>query len=236
MPPQQNNNANQTGVAILLNLVQAVNGLNQTESAGGVNIVTALDAINTTLGMSGGGVTSVSGTAHRITSTGGLAPVIDIAGDYVGQSSITTVGTLTSGATGAGFTIALSTSTITGTLAATNIDANVKVRAITFNKGDGTAVPATGFSGSVTVPYSGTITKWDITADQSGSAVMDIKRSGTSIVGTGNQPTLSGAQSANAAPSGWTSVAVTAGDVISANLNSATTVQFINVVLEVTPA
>lgn len=43
-------------------------------------------------------VTSVSGTANRITSTGGATPVIDISSSYVGQSSITTVGTLSSGA------------------------------------------------------------------------------------------------------------------------------------------
>lgn len=42
-----------------------------------------------------GTVTSVSGTTNRITSTGGATPVIDISASYVGQASITTVGTLT---------------------------------------------------------------------------------------------------------------------------------------------
>lgn len=45
----------------------------------------------------GTGVTSVSGTANRITSTGGTTPVIDISASYVGQSSITTLGTITTG-------------------------------------------------------------------------------------------------------------------------------------------
>lgn len=45
----------------------------------------------------GTGVTNVSGTANRITSTGGTAPVIDIDPNYVGQASITTVGTITTG-------------------------------------------------------------------------------------------------------------------------------------------
>lgn len=45
----------------------------------------------------GGGVTSVSGTASRITSTGGTTPIIDIDSGYVGQSSITTLGTVSSG-------------------------------------------------------------------------------------------------------------------------------------------
>lgn len=44
-----------------------------------------------------GTVTSVSGTANRITSTGGATPVIDIAVTYVGQTSITTLGTIATG-------------------------------------------------------------------------------------------------------------------------------------------
>lgn len=45
-----------------------------------------------------GTVTSVAGTSNRITSTGGATPIIDISASYVGQASITTVGTLSSGA------------------------------------------------------------------------------------------------------------------------------------------
>jgi hypothetical protein len=48
------------------------------------------------------GVTSVTGTTNRITSTGGTTPVIDISASYVGQSSITTLGTVTSGSLGTG--------------------------------------------------------------------------------------------------------------------------------------
>jgi len=44
-----------------------------------------------------GTVTSVSGTLNRITSTGGATPVIDIDSGYVGQASITTLGTITTG-------------------------------------------------------------------------------------------------------------------------------------------
>ena len=43
------------------------------------------------------GVLSVSGTAGRITSTGGANPVIDIDPTYVGQTSITTLGTVSTG-------------------------------------------------------------------------------------------------------------------------------------------
>lgn len=75
--------------------------------------------------ISAGSVTSVTGTANRITSTGGATPVIDISAFYVGQSSITTLGTLTAGATGAGFTVALGTSTVTGALAVANGGTNL---------------------------------------------------------------------------------------------------------------
>lgn len=47
--------------------------------------------------ISGSGVSSVSGTANRITSSGGSTPTIDISASYPGQSSITTLGTIGTG-------------------------------------------------------------------------------------------------------------------------------------------
>lgn len=44
-----------------------------------------------------GYVTSVTGTTNRITSSGGATPAIDISSAYVGQASITTLGTITTG-------------------------------------------------------------------------------------------------------------------------------------------
>jgi len=49
------------------------------------------------ISLASGTVTSVSGTLNRITSTGGTTPVIDISASYVGQASITTLGTVTTG-------------------------------------------------------------------------------------------------------------------------------------------
>lgn len=57
--------------------------------------VQMVDSLITAAG--GGGVTSVTGTTNRITSTGGTTPQIDISASYAGQSSITTVGTLVAG-------------------------------------------------------------------------------------------------------------------------------------------
>jgi len=48
-------------------------------------------------GFGPGTVTSVAGTNDRITSSGGATPTIDIAATYVGQTSITTLGTVTTG-------------------------------------------------------------------------------------------------------------------------------------------
>lgn len=76
-----------------------------------------------------GGVTSVSGTANRITSTGGSTPVIDISASYVGQSSITTLGTITTGVwNGTAITNAnLANSTITVNGASTALGASVTI-------------------------------------------------------------------------------------------------------------
>ena len=51
------------------------------------------EQVATTTGL----VNSVSGTPNRITSTGGINPVIDIAATYVGQTSLTTLGTIGTG-------------------------------------------------------------------------------------------------------------------------------------------
>lgn len=71
----------------------------------GTIILTQQDSGTVTItGVPQGTVTSVTGTSNRITSSGGATPVIDISASYVGQSSITTLGTVT--------TATLSTGTI----------------------------------------------------------------------------------------------------------------------------
>ncbi len=114
---------------------------------------------------SGSYVTSVSGTSNRVTSTGGATPVIDISASYVGQSSITTLGTLTTGATGAGFTVALGTSTITGVLGPANGGtgiANNAASTLTISGNFGTTFTVTGTT-SVTLPTSGTLVNTAVT-------------------------------------------------------------------------
>ena len=72
-------------------------------------------------------------------------------------------------------------------------------------------------------------------ANATGNAVVDVKRSGTSIVGGGgNKPALSTGQFSLTTVSGWTSVAVTANDLIEFNLDSITTITRLNLSIIVT--
>jgi hypothetical protein len=68
------------------------------------------------------GAASVTGTTDRITVTGSQ---VDIAATYAGQSSITTVGTLTSGALGTGFTDVAVTEGGTGASTAADAKTNL---------------------------------------------------------------------------------------------------------------
>ena len=92
------------------------------------------------------------------------------------------------------------------------------------------SVPSTGqLEAAIVVPYSCTINSWKTNSDYAtttGSIVWDVKRSGASIIGTGNKPTLSTQQSNSAAVSGWTSTALSAGDVLYFNIDSSAVLKY----------
>lgn len=94
----------------------------------------------------------------------------------------------------------------------------------------GGGVISLGFKSAITVPFAVTITNWQLVSTTStgllsGSIVWDIFRSGSSIIGSGNKPTLTSASSANAIVSGWTSITLAAGDIILPTILSVTTCQ-----------
>ena len=114
-------------------------------------------------------------------------------------------------------------------------------RSISYVIDGGGAVPATGAWGQISVPVACTVTGWILTADVSGSCVVDIKRSTysgfattSSIAGT-DKPTLSSVQkNQNLTISAWGSTAIAAGDQIQFYLDSASTLTRINITLNVT--
>ncbi len=75
----------------------AANTLSKLPAASDGQVLTLASGVPSWATPTVGTVTSVSGTANRITSTGGATPVIDIAATYVGQTSLTTLGTVTTG-------------------------------------------------------------------------------------------------------------------------------------------
>lgn len=74
-----------------------VNTLAKLTAGSNTQVLTLAGGVPTWATPTAGTVTSVSGTLNRITSTGGATPVIDISASYVGQSSITTLGTIATG-------------------------------------------------------------------------------------------------------------------------------------------
>lgn len=75
----------------------AANTLSKLPAGLNTQVLTLAGGVPTWATPTTGTVTSVSGTAGRITSTGGATPVIDIDATYVGQTSITTLGTVSTG-------------------------------------------------------------------------------------------------------------------------------------------
>lgn len=115
-----------------------------------------------------------------------------------------------------------------------------QVRAICFVIDGGGSVPSTGVYGQVSVPFACTVIGWNLTADASGSAVIDVLRSTgagfpstSSIAGT-DKPTLSSAQRAHDTTlSGWGSTALAQFDELQVDLSSVATCQRLNLTVYV---
>lgn len=107
---------------------------------------------------------------------------------------------------------------------------------LVIDRGVGPVNP--GFKGYVACPFSGTITQWYLEANQVGSCVLDVWKSrktptaADTICGSG-KPTLSSQISATGPVSGWTNLSVLKGDVVGFNVDSASSLTRITLVVRV---
>jgi hypothetical protein len=130
-------------------VISAIINDNTMATAAATNIPTSLSIKTYVDGLDAGNVKSVAGTTNRITSTGGINPVIDISANYVGQASITTLGTITTGVWN-GTPVDLA-SYVSGDLAVTHLGGGSGASNTTFWRGDGVWATPAGGGGSGTV-------------------------------------------------------------------------------------
>ena len=112
-------------------------------------------------------------------------------------------------------------------------------RSIGITVDGGGSTITTGSKGFIYLPFAGTITQVVLLANASGSCVIDIKKSTysgfptTSSICASAKPTLSSAQkSKDSTLTGWTT-SFSADDVLEFNVDSATTVTRVNLILSV---
>lgn len=202
----------------------------------------------------GGILLYTNGRIFNLSATVGGAPNMSIStAGYVGINTTTPTselevngtiktfnaesnGTISANNISSSGTVTLSGQTASRVLAT---NASKEVQSIILTKSIGLTldgqggVISTGSKGFSLPSFNGTILSWHLKGDDAttGSIVIDIKRGGTSIVGAGNKPTITSANSASANVSGWTSTTITAGDEIEYNVDSAST--FVRVNLEI---
>lgn len=104
----------------------------------------------------------------------------------------------------------------------------------------GSTVLTTGNKGYITIPYSGIITGWQVIANALGSCIIDVWKGTVTIPTVANtitgteKPTLSSQQiNSDLALTSWTT-AVSVGDIIAFNIDSATTITRVNLSIFIT--
>lgn len=130
-----------------------------------------------------GTVTSVSGTPDRITSTGGATPAIDIAATYVGQTSLTTLGTITTGIWNAGTVTVTSNSSsalTVGLSGATN--PVLKVDASTGSQADGISITGGAAGGGTTITSISSGSDSPLTLNTKGASALQLQTAGTGLI------------------------------------------------------
>lgn len=179
----------------------------------------------------GVGVTTITGTA-----SGGGVSVYPATSTIQANSGITTT-TMTF--TGSVFSTSTGTLKSSAGIVSVSTYALVGSIGISFD-GAGSSIVA-GSTRAITIPYDCTISSWTVLADQSGSISVDVKRSTfagypsiSSLVGSGNKPSLTSVQKNAATPSSWTVTYINAGDSVAFVVDSASTITWVSVILWVT--
>jgi len=225
------------GLAIGTN-VQAYNATLQALSSYNTNGLVVQTAADTFAGR------TLTGTSARVAVTNGNGvsgnPTVDIDSGYAGQTSITTLGTITTGVwNGTAVPVANGgTGATSAPTAFSNLGGGTIGKLATIATGitatfDGNGSPiVAGSKIYFSVPYAMTVTSWTIIADTVGSVIIDVWKStyssyppvlGGSITGS-QKPTLSSAnKNQNLNPNTWTTT-ISAGDCLIFNVDSASTV------------
>jgi hypothetical protein len=131
----------------------------------------------------------------------------------------------------------------TGALTLAGAGLSAKKKTISFViDGGGSAVTTGAKKAVVRFPWAGTITKATVLADQSGSVVLDVWKDTyanfpptvADTITASAKPTLSSATKAeDSTLTGWTT-SISAGDVLKVNVDSASTLTHVTLILEVT--
>lgn len=121
------------------------------------------------------------------------------------------------------------------------VTANQNIVSITLGLDGGGSTITTGIKSDVYVPYSGTIQSVTLLADQSGSIVVDIWKAAyasfpptvANTITASALPTITSAvKNQNTTLTGWTTT-INAGDTLRFNVNSATSITKLNMVLKI---
>jgi hypothetical protein len=154
-------------------------------------------------GTGGGTVTNVTGTTNRITvATGTTTPVIDIASTYVGQASLTTLGTIATGVWNG--------TAITDTYISSAATWNAKENALTFTS------PLVRTTNTISIPaattsVNGYLTSTDWTTFNGKQATLSLTTTGTSGAATLIGSTLNIPQYAGITYTAGTGLTLTTG-------------------------
>ncbi len=205
-------------------LVTAASNVTITPAASSITggaALTKTDDTNVTLTLGGTPTTALLAAASL---TLGWTGLLSVARGGTGIGSTTAYGVLLGGTTSTGAFQNAGTGT-TGQLLKSNGASAVPTwqtpttEFITFTiDGQGGTITASNtlYGKQYRVPVDCTVGDCliNVGLGVTGSFVFDIKRNGTSIVGGGNKPTVTTNTSSTTTPSGWTSTALVAGDLI----------------------